>query len=59
MSEYFSNNMPHFNFTLKKGGKFYHFNATEKANSKGKIKTEIREVTDVKDEIKLKWKTKI
>lgn len=53
MSKYFSNNMPHFNFTLKKGSKFFHFNATEKLNDKGKIKTEIKEVTDVKNENKL------
>lgn len=45
IAEHLSNNMPHFSFTLQRGGKYYHFNATEKANSEGKVKTEVRQIT--------------
>lgn len=49
IAEHMTNNMPHFSFTLEKGGKYYHFNATEKANTSGKVKTEVKQIT-VKNE---------
>ena len=44
MSQYFSNNVPSFLFTLKRGGKYIHYKAREKANASGKVRFTVRQL---------------
>lgn len=45
LSQYFSGNVPEFNFTLRSGNKFVNFRATEKVNESGKVKFKVRETS--------------
>lgn len=44
LSQYFNNNVPSFYFTLKRGDKYIHYKAREKANAAGKVKFTVREI---------------
>lgn len=44
MSRNFSNNVPFFNFTLRRGKNYVHFIAREKTNSDGNVKFTVKEM---------------
>jgi hypothetical protein len=44
MSQYFSNNVPSFPFTLKRGGKYIHYKAREKVNDAGEVRFTVRQI---------------
>jgi hypothetical protein len=44
MSQHFSNNVPSFPFTLKRGGDYIHYKAREKVNSTGDVRFTVRKI---------------
>ena len=53
LSQYFSSNVPQFNFTLKSGRKYIHYTAKEKVSDDGKVKFTVKEITKPVNEKKL------
>lgn len=58
LSEYFTNNIPSFAFSMQKGGSYYHFSVSEDVTDEGMVNFSIKQLSNIKNETTLKDKLK-